>query len=272
MGNFATVIRKIIYSLIIFAIVFISYWQWEESQARFLDSGLVGYWPFEDAPSITAIDKSGNGNNGTLTNGPKYTNGKIGQAVDFDAVNDLINAGSGSTIDDIFANGGTVSFWFNIRSLTASGTFRNRFIVKRSTIGWFIDVKDTQAIMLFFAQFSTNGGQWQTPTNTATLNQWIHFAVTYDGSSTANDPIFYINGGRVATTEVGTPSGTFQSDATETLLLGNTSAGGKATDGKMDDVRLYNRALSANEIHQLYIKGKKSRGTPTGSLSNPFIW
>ena len=51
-----------------------------------LTDGLVGYWSFNsaDIAADTAYDRSGNANNGTLTNGPVRTEGKIGQALSFD--------------------------------------------------------------------------------------------------------------------------------------------------------------------------------------------
>src|SRR5437867_542529 len=76
-----------------------------------LEKGLVGYWSFDDPDmaGVTAYDRSGNGNNGTLTNGPVTTIGRIGQGLDLTKTNDSVNFG------DIAATDGqsslTWSFW-----------------------------------------------------------------------------------------------------------------------------------------------------------------
>ena len=70
-----------------------------------LSEGLVGYWSFNDndmaqSPSNTfAMDRSGNENNGILTNGPTRAIGKIGQGLSFDGSNDYVNAGRNPSLD-----------------------------------------------------------------------------------------------------------------------------------------------------------------------------
>ena len=61
--------------------------------------GLVGYWKFDEGGGTTAYDASGNGNDGTLTNGPKWTQGKEGGALAFDGRNDYVNAGNGASLN-----------------------------------------------------------------------------------------------------------------------------------------------------------------------------
>src|SRR3989344_2451020 len=94
------------------------------TSASNFDKGLVGHWTF-DGPDISgtrAKDRSGNNNHGTLTNGPKQTIGKVGQALDFDGVNDYID---GTDID--FATGPfTISTWFKATS-TVSGPLIHKF-------------------------------------------------------------------------------------------------------------------------------------------------
>src|SRR3989344_3676813 len=60
-------------------------------QTQAQTSGLVGYWTFDEGTGATASDSSGNNNTGTLTNGPTWTTGKIGQALSFDGVDDYVN-------------------------------------------------------------------------------------------------------------------------------------------------------------------------------------
>src|SRR3989338_5343069 len=68
------------------------------SPAQAQTSGLVGYWTFDEGAGTTANDSSGNNNTGTLTNGPTWTTGKIGQALNFDGVNDYVDLGFPSAL------------------------------------------------------------------------------------------------------------------------------------------------------------------------------
>jgi len=82
--------------------------------------------------------------------------------------------------------------------------------------------------------------------------------VVYDRTSTANDPIFYINGSKQSVTENTAPSGSAVNDSSMLLHL---SVLGEDTrrdyfGGTIDDVRIYNQALSADEIKRLYNMGR----------------
>src|SRR3990167_283101 len=90
-------------------------------------SGLVGYWNFDEGSGATVADSSGNGNTGTLTNGPTWTTGKIGQALSFDGSNDYVDAGTGSSLN--LASSLTVSAW--IKPDTFGGGSYGRIIDKR---------------------------------------------------------------------------------------------------------------------------------------------
>src|SRR3989344_4062560 len=68
-----------------------------------LSGGLVGHWTFDgpDMAGTTAIDRSGEGNNGTLTGGPARSIGKVGQGLSFDGVDDLINIAAAASINNL---------------------------------------------------------------------------------------------------------------------------------------------------------------------------
>jgi len=114
-------------------------------------------------------------------------------------------------------------------------------------------------------------GQWITTNDvlTALANQWVMITITYDGSSASNDPIFYINGSSVAITESVTPTGAI-SEAENSFLLGNYTFPDhefqQAFWGKMKDVRIYNRALSAAEVTTLYNTGTVNNALVTDGL------
>src|SRR3989344_9317378 len=88
-----------------------------------LTNGLVGYWSFDgkDMAGVTAYDRPGQGNNGTLTNGPTRAIGKIGQGLSFAGSNDSVAIGT----PVIFNIPGPVSLciWGKWRAMTDSIVF-----------------------------------------------------------------------------------------------------------------------------------------------------
>lgn len=100
----------------------------------------------------------------------------------------------------------------------------------------------------FVVGWSTLAGQWRIDTGTG--QQMIAF--TYSNSATTNDPIGYLNGAAVTTTEAATPSGTYRSGSNYHLRLGGDSGGVEAIDGRTQAFLIYDRILTAAEISDIY--------------------
>jgi hypothetical protein len=145
----------------------------------------------------------------------------------------------------------TVSAWIKPRGFGEVNL--GRIVNKRNpagTAGWTLFLTG-KGSALFRQAFNVAGGGWITPINSVTLNTWQHVAVTYDSASTANRPIFYINGKLVTTSVADSPSGSKNSDSATPLSIGNTSTLDRTFNGAIDDVRIYNRILGATEIEAL---------------------
>ena len=97
-------------------------------------------------------------------------------------------------------------------------------------------------VIEFRANFSTNDGIWTASTTDAS-GIW---AISYNGSSTANDPVIYCNGVSLTVTEGSTPSGTYQSPATRIDIGFTGSIGG--TSVSVQDVRIYNVIKTAAQV------------------------
>jgi hypothetical protein len=201
-----------------------------------LSNGLIGYWSF-DGPDMSgniAYDRSGQGHNGTLTNGPQAAGGKIGQAMEFHGGTEYVDTGS----DFISTNAITISAWVYGRSYGGSG--QGRILDNGATV---LKVPNTD----FFA-FSSDGqvNAARSEFGSFGLNIWTHVVVTRTSTGIAN---FYINGVESGTANQngGTPAA-----GTMNLLIGGDSS--HAWDGFIDEVRIYNRVLSPDEIKQLYIR------------------
>ncbi|MCX6792653.1 MAG: prepilin-type N-terminal cleavage/methylation domain-containing protein [Candidatus Falkowbacteria bacterium] len=207
--------------------------------------GLIGWWKMDEGTGTTTADSSGNGNIGTLTNGPVWqdpANCKVGSCLSFDGINDYVNAtGNVNALNTQSAI--TVSYWAKLRSCNGPGGGPHPGIVGRS--GIFIErISEgcSSSTHYFYGDVSMralNG-------SVATLNSWYFFVHTYDKSG----PIqrLYINSNLVGT-DTGNVGNLYT--AANPLLIGISYASSYA-DALIDDVRLYNRALSATEVLALY--------------------
>ena len=208
-----------------------------------LDSGLVGYWSFNgpDISGTTAYDRSGQGNNGTLTNGPTQAIGKVGQALSFDGVDDYVVVGSLSNPPSI--NAITMSSWIYWKSSTESyNTILENY---GGSSGYGILLRSDQKIASYF---NDSGGYIDGGGSSVPFNTWTHIVSTYDGANVK----IYING--VLDQTLGWV-GSFSNNTN--LRIGHDQFGaGRYFNGAIDDVRIYNRALSASEVKLLYNLGR----------------
>ncbi len=103
----------------------------------------------------------------------------------------------------------------------------------------------------WYCEFTGGNGLWRVNSTPPSSGSRLHYAVTHDRSSASNDPIFYIGGVAVASTEVLTPSGSVQSGNNGVVGVGAGGAYAPIT-GTVDSAPIYNRILSAAEIADAY--------------------
>ena len=215
-----------------------------------LQNGLVSYWSFDEGSGTTASDSSGNGNNGTLVNGPSWiTSGQIAGALSFDGIDDYVAFASQpqSTI--------SISAW-----VYAQATPGNVFPRIIDMPGYVLFLAEPSApgsnpmSLGFRSRRSTQDGQWNTPANSIAYNSWNHVAAVYDSSSTSNNADLYINGVKQNISKITSPHGT-QTANGGAGIIGNRIPLNRGWDGLIDELRVYNRALSASEIVSLYDHG-----------------
>lgn len=121
----------------------------------------------------------------------------------------------------------------------------------------------TGSCLILDANWSTQTGEWRTAFGTIALNTKYQVAFTYNASSTANAPLFYINGVSMAVTLDQAPTGAWSSGGGNNFLVGANPANGGGFNGKLEDIRFYNRILSSVEISNLY-----SSGSPSNLMNN----
>jgi hypothetical protein len=205
-----------------------------------LSSGIIAYFPFNG----NANDASGNGNNGTVTGATlspdRFSNSN--SAYSFNGVNNHITVANNSSLAP---NALSISFWVNATQFCPSGSTLCDLISK--------DINPTSR--QWTSQLLQNG-KIRTATFTAkentfdsdipiTLNTWYHIVRVWDGMTCS----IYINNvlhGSMAT------SGNLRAGSAPVEIGGSNS---QYFQGKLDDIRIYNRALTSSEIAALYSEG-----------------
>ena len=209
-------------------------------------NGLVGYWSFTG----NANDESGYNHNGTVT-GAVLTSNRMeasNSAYSFDGLSDYIYITNSSLVSGGYA---TISIWVKTDGL---GTYYpiisgnqndyNIFIEKDSVMLWIVTNKPTGSSPC--TSFTTKYG-YLPP------NQWNHIVMTYDGTTLKMFINNILSKSSPATGQIWTP----QSDylAFGVYFLNGSPNATNTYKGKLDDVRIYNRALSTDEINALYHEG-----------------
>ncbi len=216
-----------------------------------MTNGLVGYWKMDEATwSGTlneVVDSSGNGNHGTAsgsTNGMAYpTGGKFGNAGYFDGVDNCVSLGNPTSVLD------------NLTTYTYSGWFyHNNASTNYEIILWNGNTKqlrlDNSNRLEVFA-LSNGTGASSTLNSSFPSGSWQFVTVTYNDNTDRKFKI-YINGSEATYLTQTAATGTLNSDANNNWYFGTDNGNGFYWDGKLDDIRVYNRALSPAEVSQLY--------------------
>ncbi|RLJ00337.1 MAG: hypothetical protein DRP06_02095, partial [Candidatus Aenigmatarchaeota archaeon] len=205
------------------------------------NQSVKGSWHFDENSGTTAYDTSGNDNDGTLTNGPSWVDGKFGKALEFDGSNNYVDCGNGESLNIIDAI--TIEAWFNRDTLDTS-TWTAILSKEAGNTGYELQFrKGTNDIGFQFY----GGGAWRfSPEYTTSPNVWYHAVGTFDGSYLR----LYINGKEV--TPATSFTGSIVSSTNPVCMGNNPSFTDRRFNGTIDEVRIYNRALSAEEISDLY--------------------
>jgi hypothetical protein len=227
-----------------------------KNQQDAMTNGLVGYWSFngQDISGTTAYDRSGQGNNGTLTNGPAPTIGKVGQALSLDGTDDYVTVADNASLDVGDTADITLSGWFYRSTFATDDTLlAKRNGITAAETGYMAYVDDADDKLYFEVSDGTDEYQLVS-SGTFTTSGWNHFAIVWDQDSAANTEV-YINGVADGATDTGTIGNIGDLSNVLAFHVGAESDDGNPFSGSVDEVRLYNRALSADEVKNLYDLG-----------------
>ncbi|MFA5061909.1 MAG: LamG domain-containing protein [Patescibacteria group bacterium] len=204
-----------------------------------LNSGLVGHWTFDGkdwASPTVVLDKSVNKNNGTLNGGVTRVSGKFGQAMKLNGTNGFIT----SATTGFPTSSAAISFWAKVvnpasnTSIIYSGPLFNIHFPGWGGIYW--DFGST-----------ASGGRLSIAWDASWTNKWAFW--TFTSQDGVGQKIF--RNGIVIASDNDTATSSYGA----TFWIGDLP-GYDSWDGTLDDLRIYNRALSTAEVTQLYKMGK----------------
>lgn len=202
-------------------------------------TGLVAAYSFNASGGATVADVSGNNNTGTISGAAWTTMGKFGTALSFDGINDWVTINDANSLD--LTSRMTLEAWVHPTALNGGSTNGWRSVILKQTtngLAYSLYANDDTNRPSGYVAISGDQGVFG-PTQLA-LNTWTHLATTYDGSRQR----LYINGVEVANRA---QSGTIATSS-GVLRLGGNSVWGEYFQGRIDEVRIYNRALTATQI------------------------
>ncbi len=212
----------------------------------------IAHWKLDDGTGLTAVDSEG-GHDGTLTSGPVWVTGQLGGALNFDGSNDYVDVGT----FDVSGSGLTTMGWFNADSLPA--TTDPRIVSKASSTAeadawWQLSIL-TSASNANIRLRTKAGGTTSTLIDSSTnLNpgQWYFAVGTYNAAT--GQMKLYLDGTEVAS-QLHPAGGAIDTNPTVPVAIGANGTAEQFFDGVLDDVRVYNRALNATEIADLFTAG-----------------
>jgi hypothetical protein len=219
-------------------------------------SDYIAYWTLDEA-SGNVIDSGPSGLTGT-NNGTTSTDGRIGKGRNFtSAGSQYISMGN---VLDFTTNDFSIAFWFNSTS-GASGYFVNK---SQAGSGAYVVYFNGSGFIALYLQ--TNDSNWKQETYEINLadGAWHHFIGIRSGASTPTLTI-YIDGVSVSTTPQGSGTVTTVTNASNFQLSNSV----QFYNGAMDEVKIYNRILSAVEANQLYTT-RNNKFNNSGIRPRPF--
>ena len=227
-----------------------------------LDPNLVAWWKFDDGSGTTASDSSGNRNHGTLNGDPQWVTGCFDGALEFDGSGDYVNIGYSPMLA---LNEFTVSAWVNIA--TEPGTFgvhgtrvggEYTFDLKVMTANVHGDIGDGAAWI--DTAIDIESGHTGTTGQGGNLDVATWYMITYVIGNMNQEVRLYLDGDLKRTIAIsGTP---LLMTSAQSMRVGHTGYGDEWMNGRMDDVRIYNRALTAAEIKAMALRPKARKPDP----------
>jgi hypothetical protein len=207
-------------------------------------AGLVAAWAFDEGSGTAAGDATGNGHTGTVSGAVWSTAGRFGGALSFDGVDDWVTVADAGDLD--LTSALTLSAW--VRPAALGTRWRTVVFKEGSPLAYSLYAHERNAGPV--AEVQVGGLRAVRRSTPLPLNVWSHLAVTYDGAALR----LYVDGALAGTTAL---TGSM-SVTSGVLRIGGNNVWNEWFSGLLDEVRIYDRALSQQEIQD-------SRALPLGA-------
>lgn len=207
---------------------------------------LIGAWIFEEGSGKVVKDISGNGNDMTIADGaPKWVDGKMGKAMQFDGVADFLAAPDSPSFDSI--NGAAVSIvcWVNGTDFAAAARHVLRKVHDTAQASVYI-LRCQNNVLTLYLGTDANANATGTGATQLKTGEWIHLAMVYDGVEVRG----YVNGELDATIPV---TGKVVTSDQELRIARGDPAG--YFTGIIDEVGLFRASLTQDQIKEIMNKG-----------------
>lgn len=218
-----------------------------------VSDGLVGWWKLDEGSGTSAYDSSGQGTTASFVNTPTWISGKKYGALTFNGSDNYLDVGTGTIGITAGSTGLTLAAFVNVTTFQSYTVMIGKSEAGNPYGGWQINTNADTGNR--FGGGINVSSTWTgiTSVNTYTTGRWYHVAMTYDGTTLR----LYVDGVQ-DTTE--TAAGTIQySNAGSQVNIGRNPAADaplRYLTGSVDDVRVYNRALSQTEINAINEGGR----------------
>lgn len=208
-------------------------------QAKAESSSLVGYWKFDEGSGTVATDSSGNGNTGTLMNGPQWVDGISGKALKFDGTDDYLSASDSPSLD-VSGNQITVMFWMKPASDIDASTPYQKLYDKGDAYHSAIGGGGMRFTIAYVHDIDSVRKTWSGDT-------WYHIAHVYDGSTIR----IYVDG---VLDNSEPETGSIHVTSLPFTIAAYTYGGKWYFPGTIDEFRIYDYALTPEEIWNDYTR------------------
>ena len=226
----------------------------------------LAHWKLDDGAGPTAIDSVGS-HDGALVSAPGWVAGTIDGGLDFDGIDDLVDAGT----FDVSGTGLTMMGWFNAETIpTSDGRIVSKANGPNATDAWW-QLSTTDSGSNRYIRMRIKAGGTTTTFADSSVNlapaRWYFAVGTYDNATGAMK--LYLDGAEVASAShaVGGPVDT---DPAVPVAIGANGTAERFFDGILDDVRIYDRAMDATEITDLFAAGGGGGGGGGGTCDGTF--
>ena len=221
-----------------------------------IENGLVGYYSFDEGGGPVAYDRSPSRNNGRIVGGATWAKGSYGTALEFDGKDDYVICGTGDNLK--IGSAGTVMLW------ACPKTVRGGFVSLSTGEDW-SDQRLVLGINTFGGAEKTtaclagNGMKQKSGFGSLEPNQWSHIAATFDGRTLSAFRDGVLIGSR--------PQTVIPDIKGVPLWIGRCRGlGEEYFHGILDEVRIYNRPLTAQEVLDTYKQGAETRNRDLSHL------